>query len=518
MLAAMSEEKNPRQAGAPDLLVGLALVALATYAVIWFVDFGRTTGEAPWSLWTRPGAGAVFSGLAEVTVGVLGVAVTVVSIIVELAANRYTPRITEVFLRDGRNLLALSFFVLTSVIVLWVDLSVGSLGEEEAPRAMLLVADALLSLSLLGLLPYFAYVFTFLSPTRLVGRLADEAEALLDGGAGPGVRQAVVLRLDQLGDIALKSVQNQDRGIAAAAVRAVGDVLDAIGRTKGRMPDDWFDARELVGADPDFVAYDPEVLDAVVGARTWAEMKALVQLEAVFRASVPGSRDIAHLVGIVLRRVGVGAARRGDLQAVELVLRFLNTALRAAINAGDVRTAYHLMGELRQLGVGVVGTPAQPLLPELADRMKGYGQIAFRAQLPFVLETVAYDLCTVIEAAWRATAPEHDALLRVFLDVDREADTVVQEAALRGVRKAQIKLATFYLQHGEERLARRIHADMGREDPARMRGIREEIERTTDRWYWEISDRGVNFDWIDPERRAWMQVFFAWFEEGAGED
>ncbi|HMV69676.1 MAG TPA: DUF2254 family protein, partial [Myxococcota bacterium] len=478
----------------------------------------RVGGPAPWELWVLPGSGSVLGGLAEVCVGVLGVAVTVVSIIVELASNRYTPRITEIFLRDRLNLVALSFFVLTSVVVLWVELSVGPLPPTAPPpRAMMLVADGMLSLSLLGLLPYFAYVFTFLSPTRLVARLADEAEALIEQASQPSrtlaARRAVVVRLEQLGDVALKSVQNEDRAIAAAAVRAVGEVLDAAGAARARLPDAWYDARELLGADPDFVAYDPEVLDAIVGARTWLELKALVQVEAVFRAAVPGSRDIAHLVGIVLRRVAVGAAARGDRVVVETVLRFLNTALRAAINAHDVRTAYHLLSEYRLLAAGLLGTPVQDLMPEVAERMKGYGQLAFRAQLPFVLETVAYDLCTVIEAAWRASAPEHDALLRVFLDVDREADSVVQEAALRGVRKAQIKLATFYLQHGEEVLARRIHADMGREDPARMRGIREEIESTPGRWYWEVSDRGVNFDWIEPERRAWMTVFFRWFDD-----
>ena len=52
---------------------------------------------------------------------------------------------------------------------------------------------------------------------------------------------------------------------------------------------------------------------------------------------------------------------------------------------------------------------------------------------------------------------------------------------------------------------------MMQEDPARLRGIRQDIEQTTEREYWEISDRGANFDFLEPERRALLSTFFGWF-------
>jgi len=49
--------------------------------------------------------------LAQIIVAVLGIAITVVSIVVQLAATRYTPRIADMFFRDKTNLAIIGFFV-----------------------------------------------------------------------------------------------------------------------------------------------------------------------------------------------------------------------------------------------------------------------------------------------------------------------------------------------------------------------------------------------------------------------
>ena len=87
------------------------------------------------------------------------------------------------------------------------------------------------------------------------------------------------------------------------------------------------------------------------------------------------------------------------------------------------------------------------------------------------------------------------------------------EASLRGVRKAQIKLATYYLIHGADDLARSIFEDMRDELPSRLISIREELDGITSEGFWEVSDRGVNFDYLDPERRATLDTFFGWFSQ-----
>ena len=62
---------------------------------------------------------------------------------------------------------------------------------------------------------------------------------------------------------------------------------------------------------------------------------------------------------------------------------------------------------------------------------------------------------------------------------------------LRGTRIAQVKLATYYLQHGAEELARAIYDDMKGELPERLASIREEMANISSQDFWEMSDRGV---------------------------
>ena len=59
--------------------------------------------------------------LAQVVAAILGIAITVVSIVVELAANRYTPRITDLFIRDPVNFAVLGFFLVSCLVCVWIS-------------------------------------------------------------------------------------------------------------------------------------------------------------------------------------------------------------------------------------------------------------------------------------------------------------------------------------------------------------------------------------------------------------
>jgi hypothetical protein len=79
------------------------------------------------------------------------------------------------------------------------------------------------------------------------------------------------------------------------------------------------------------------------------------------------------------------------------------------------------------------------------------------------------------------------------------------------VRKAQAKLATFYLARGDELFARQIAQDMKDEPPLRLRSIRDELLRVASKDFWEVIDRGTNFDYLDDERKQKLTLFFSWF-------
>lgn len=492
--------------------VGLLAVSAVLYGLLWALDFGPS-GPSPFRLWTDPEAMGALLGFADVVVAVLGIVITVVAILVELAANRYTPRVAELFVVDGVNVAVMGYFVVTTVVVEWVDLS---LHGAHYPRAMALVAALLMTGSLLAILPYFVYVFDFLAPTRVIHRIeragARRLEAVARGQlAVERGRGAVVRAVEQLGDIALNSVDNKDKPLAFAALEALEGIAETAIRHKVRLPTGWFDTAALARVDHDLLALHPELVLALGARRTWVEMKVLRQYQSVFGEALNRMRDVNHLIGIHTRSLARAGLDGQDAHAVRLAVRFLNTYTRAAINAHDVRTTYNLFNEYRLLAEDALDRASEPLALELAGHLRFYGQLAFGAQLGFLLETVAFDLASLLECAHRRGSSAHDALLVVFLDLDREPEGKTQETSLRGVRKAQIKLATWYLAAGDPAPARRIHDDLRAEDPERLRSIRAELERVQEAEYWEVSDRGVNFEWLPPAQRAQLDVFFGWF-------
>src|SRR5262249_7506730 len=148
------------------------------------------------------------------------------------------------------------------------------------------------------------------------------------------------------------------------------------------------------------------------------------------------------------RYMGEAAEAAGDRAALELCAKFMNTYLRTALNARDVRTAYNVLNHYRLFAAHLLERGRTDLVTVLAGYFKYYAQTAHTMDLGFVTETIAYDLSTLVELAFGLGSPVHDAVLRLLLEVDKPAETVAQETSLRGVRKAQVKLATFYLERG----------------------------------------------------------------------
>ena len=464
--------------------------------------------------------------LAQVIAAVLGIAITVVSIVVQLAANRYTSRVTDMFFRDKTNLFVMGFFVVACIEALWVSFGVG---KEFVPRGTITVALVMATASLLLLVPYFAYVFDFLDPEKVIARLGAQtlesaaprrrpASSDASAAALEPRQMRAVSGLEQLAGIAMNALAQKEKTIATDATVALRTVLVDYLPEKQGLPAAWFGLGRALRGHPDFVAMAPESLDELAHDRTWLEWMGLRQIREVFGEALKTLPEMTHVVAIDTRYVGEAAIDARDRQVLALTVKFMNTYLRAALNARDVRTCYNVLHQYRQLAEAMVRAPApvEPwltaTLEEVAGYFKYYAQLAHGQGLGFVTETAAYDLCTLCELASALAAPSHGRLLAIFLEIDKEAETTAEEKALRGVRKAQAKLATFYLQRGEAAHARAIYEDMAQESPERLRSIRDELLAITSKHFWEIIDRGTNFDYIDDARKEKLREFFAQFE------
>ena len=163
--------------------------------------------------------------LPEVFAGVIGIAITVVAIIVELAANRYTARITELFFKARVNSMVTSYFVISCVQCIWVSFQTSD-AIPWTPVVGTYTALFSVTVSLLLLLPYFVFVFDFLNPHNIIRRLREHAVAHIKDVVGAegdlDEKKAVVIEeIEQIADVALNAIENKDKAISMDSVDAL---------------------------------------------------------------------------------------------------------------------------------------------------------------------------------------------------------------------------------------------------------------------------------------------------------
>jgi hypothetical protein len=518
------------------ILGGIALVVFASlYTLVHHVTGGISDPNPA----SAPGRYVRFeptlisdalSGLAGMTAAVLGIVITVVSLLVQLTSERYTG-VAQMFLRDRRNVMVMAYYVVTCVVGVALSLS---LHNEFVPRAAVFSMMCACAFGLIMMLPYFAYVFRFLEPVNLVARIESEAAADVANIAtmhDPDASDAIIegqapalAALEELTDITSNSISGKDKIIASRAVDAIKDFVVGYLDLKGRADPRWFQIGDRIRDNPDFVAMDPESLRELEADKTWLEWKALRQYLGIYAEAQGDMPDINYLIAIDTRYVGEAALAKGDRSVVELAFRFMNSYLRAALNARAVRTAYNVMNQYRLLVESMIKGGADDMALEGVRHMIYYGRTSYDMQLGFVTETVAYDVSALCEFAHgQLSAPgpgQHrdgldDKMLAMFLELDQPLRLKRQESGLQGIRKAQIKLACYYLTAGAEDRATKIAADMAGEDRARLRSIREQLTRVETKEFWEIIDRGRNFEYMPPRQKEQMERFFAMLDDGA---
>ena len=499
-------------------------VSIALFAVSVWLDRLMASSPLPsvWRVLVYPPNDAAIQTLStagQTVAAVLAIAITVVAIVVELAANRYTPRITEMFIRDPVTRAVMALFIVTTILCIWVAWAYAEPagGEASIPHAGFALVMLLLTICLVVLLPYFVFVFTFLSPDHVIDRIrAQTLEAVLAPGArSVSDRQAEAVRnIEQLTDVALTSMENRDKTIAMAAVDALQGIALDFQFARPSITQDWFEVSGPLARDPDFVAMSEALLASVSQRRIWLELKVLKQFLAIFNQALNGSRDVNSLIGIRVRGIASDALARGSLDLFDLMVRCFNSCLRAAINARDVRTAYYTVHQYRMLAEHALKEGVPDRAVAISKYLRFYGHVAYGAELPFLLETVAFDLCTLDELAFERGSPVAEEIFQIFLQTDQEAEGTVQERSLRGVRKAQVRLATFFLLRGDRAHADLIHQDMAGEPAEFLASIRDELKHEESPEYWEVTDRDENFSFLPPERRSRIDEFFTGFHRG----
>ncbi|MEQ9320579.1 MAG: DUF2254 family protein [Polyangiaceae bacterium] len=503
-------------------MTAISSVALVAFAALYGLDKAVTQGHPPGKslveyLLFDPGmiTDAV-PALGGMIAAVLGIVITVVSIVVQLSASRFHG-VANMFLRDRTNLGVMGFYVVACVCGVLVSLS---LRPDFVPRLTVVGMMLATTMGLVLMAPYFAYVFWFLEPTNIIGRIRSEAVSTTKSGSthkddrrAEEAQARVVSSMEELTDISSNSISGKDKIIASRAVDALKDfAVDYVRTLKPHAGSSWFELGRGIRQNPDFVAMEAESRRDLVERKTWVEWKVMRQYLGIYSEALNTMPDINYLIAIDTRYIGEAAAETNDDELIELTFRFMNSYLRATLNAKNVRTAYNVFNQYRQLVESMMRHGHGKWAATAVGHMKYYGHVSYDMNLSFVTETVAYDMGTLCEVAHQLELPEHDEILDTFLQLDRDTARKSEERALKGVRKAQTKLAAYYLMVGERDKARLIYLDMEHDPPDRLEAIKDELERVETKDFWEIIDRGRNFEYMPPKQKKAMRRFFTWFD------
>src|SRR5882724_5008693 len=276
----------------------LAAIAVVAFGALYTVDHYFTGGPA--SAASADSARRYFffdqdhitdavSALGGMVAGVLGIVISVVSIVVQLSAERYAG-VTGMFFRDRTNMTVLAFYVVACVCGVMVGLSVRA---DFVPRLTLVVMMTTTAVGLVLMAPYFAYVFRFLEPTNIIERIKKDAVKVAMAGATRAsseeqsdAQAATLSAMEELTDITSNSISGKDKIIASRAVDALKDLALDYLVFKKRASAGWFEIGDSLRQNPDFVAMDPESLRDLVERKTWVEWKIMRQYLGIYNEAL----------------------------------------------------------------------------------------------------------------------------------------------------------------------------------------------------------------------------------------
>jgi hypothetical protein len=448
-------------------------------------------------------AGTTISRAYNVLVSLV---LTSIALAIPLTANMYTPKLIDIFIKDRVNIAVLAFFVFSSAQAIWSTQATWDQGPLKDfggvyPRVSLWVAFETITLGWAIIIPYFYYVFRFLSPTNIIERVSGLVTETLhriprgeDKEAIAAAQRELEQRILHLGNVILRAVDRADRDVTLDAIRALKRVMILYQYEKDGLPEPWFRASADL-----FVGLSQEAIEVIRSERIWVEHKCLHQLALAYNASLAKMQDAISAISDVTREIVLNAESQADLGAVRLGIRFFNTYIREAVKRKDVHAIFDVFQQYKELAHDLFQSHGE-LVGEIVRHIKYYADFARFAGLMFVYELAAYDLGSILEWAYQREAPQR----REMLDVLLSFDAIPGSARLA---KAKAIAGGFFHERGlgtEEALVRQ---GLGAVPPAILQQALRDILGTTDPVFWEVTDRQVNIDFVDATRKKAIERF-----------
>ena len=438
----------------------------------------------------------------------LGIMITVVAIVLQLAAQRYGTRLIDLFLTDKINRFYFVFMVSNLLYSIIINFAIKS---EFFPFYAIesLLLFTLIEIALLA--PYFLYVFKFLTPVNLLSAIQKTSQESVQKAVArnnyPYMQQyqkEVKNAIDQVTDTALSTTSQMDRNLGLMAIGQIREmVLDYL-ELKKKLPNIWFLAQQDF-----FVGLSNEFYHEICDQKLWVEAKAFLDMELIFKSCIRDMPDAISAIALNTRIIGELAIKKNDTFLLDMVVKFYNTFIRISLNDLNQRAIFNIYHQYRLLAESIFDFD-QLLSRQIVFYFKDYGEIGLQQKgLPFVMYNAAFDLGTMVAKAYDKKLANIKEILLIFMALEDKVDRAKDLFALMGIRKSQLILATYLLSKGDRSLLPIIVEDLKNETFDFLIQLRDSLLAVEDKKYWEITDRGYNFEYIDERQKEFLQLFYA---------
>ena len=498
-LVPASTPRIPRRGWLAGALPGIALVSVAVMLVTLFGVLDATRRHSLADLLVPDPLAA--GGTLGLVGGAEGVTISIVLLVVvfgiQMTSSRYSPRIIGLFTRNLWNALVLG---ISLVSILYTFIVRSEIKSDYVPFWGFVGAEVLALINFGILLPYVGYIFEVMRAETLVGSIRRQALRQLRravmGAHLRRDRQALLTSIRQVTDIALGSIQLGDLPVCLLSVGVLGRfVAGDYLMVKGRFREDWFQVGhlELPGATDQIVA-------EAVRARTWVEYTVLTSFVDLAGLTPVHRKEAVHAIALATRDIGLAAIELGDPETAELCVRFFNTYLRSALNRMAPTFASSTMNEYRRLAIGALEWRPD-LAVAVAAHLLRYGRHFDQAGMPAIFGAAAED---VADLAVEADGHDPDVtrrLARLLVENLAELLPDARPIGLNGLFKAVAKLTFWAMAEGRKEVAAILVEGIAAAPRDFVDSALNRMETLEDGLFWEVNERVVAFDWVDPTLR-----------------
>jgi hypothetical protein len=473
----------------------------------------------------------IFGAAVNFVGSMLVVVITVIGVVVALATKKFTAHIAGMLVRD-KYVITFALYVLLGNI--WVVFCYSSISEKyyQARASVVFTCLVIISQTIM-IFPFLYYLFFFLDVERVIPNVVDWGissgvdKYLTQKKAGRKEKYQEVTNdcLEFLRDSARKAIERKDKSIASKSVDALCSFSYQYGIRKPRVYNNWFTIPTWLRVSADFLSLSAEAALAIEANKTWVEWKILRQFYDLYAVAISEMKEICYQIGMNTRYLAEAAVFRDDIHTLDLAIKYFNSYIRNGLNVNSIHTVYITLFQYRKLAEFLIRYIAAlkrtggdgKKLAELERRvlhipkhLRYYCGVFIIRNQHFLVEMVAHDIRVMCQVALKLDVYLHESLLDVFLTVCDLYN--LHDKFARGVRTAQICLATHYISAGNRYFAKKIFHEISQESEGRLVAIAKQLQNIEEKDYLEVSERGINFMYITGEQKKVLFQFLSWFE------